>query len=115
MKTSNLLVATGLVFALSAVLAETAVADTAVICTPTGAASFSNRVHVRCSQSFSGIAFFAYKSSDSAGAARYLSLATSALIAGRNVRIFYNPADQSGTSIGCQASDCRLLTGLEMM
>ena len=89
-------------------------AETAVICTPTGVATFPNRIHIRCAQSFSGVVFFAYGSSDSAGAARYMSMATSALISGRNARIFYDPADQSGASIGCRTTDCRLLRGLEI-
>ena len=89
-------------------------AETAVICTPTGVATLASRIHIRCAQSFSGIVFFAYGSSDSAGAARYMSMATSALISGRNVTIIYDPADLSGASIGCQTSDCRLLRGLEI-
>lgn len=94
---------------------ESSMIPTSVICTPTGAATFSNRIHIRCAQSFSGVVFFAYRSSDSAGAARYMSMATSALISGRNVRIFYDPADLSGTNIGCLTSDCRLLQGLEIL
>ncbi len=89
-------------------------AETSVICTPTGVATFATRIHVRCSQSFSGVVFFALASSDSAGAARAMSMATSALIAGRNIRIFYDPADLSGTGIGCQTGDCRLIRGLEI-
>jgi hypothetical protein len=108
-------------------------AEISIICTPTGVATFANRIHVRCAQSFSGIVFFAIGSSEPAGsdrgtraggtepieaaaptAARYLSLATSALITGRNVRIFYDPADLTGAGIGCLTSDCRLLRGLEI-
>lgn len=89
-------------------------AQKSVICTPTGVATFPKRIHVRCSQSFSGIVFFAHRSNDSAGAARNMSMATSALISGRNVRIFYDPADQSGSNIGCNVKDCRLLQGLEI-
>ena len=89
-------------------------AETSVTCTPTGVATFPSRVHIRCSQSFSGVAFFAFGSNDAAAASRNMSLATSALISGRNVRIFYDPADQSGASIGCNVNDCRLLRGLEI-
>jgi hypothetical protein len=89
-------------------------AETSVVCTVTGVANFSARMHVCCAQSFSGIFFFAHRSSDSAGAARYTSIATSALIAGRTVRIFYDPADLTGSSIGCGNGDCRLLRGLEV-
>lgn len=104
----------GLVCGLLIGTREASAAQTSAICTPTGVATFSARIHIRCAQSFSGIVFFAYKSSDSPGAARYMSMGTSALISGRNVRIFYDPADKSGTSIGCQANDCRLLRGLEI-
>lgn len=89
-------------------------AQTWVSCTPKSVATYSSRIHIRCAQSFSGIVFFAYRSSDSAGAARYMSMATSALISGRNVRVLYDPADRSGAQIGCQVGDCRLLRGLEV-
>lgn len=90
------------------------VADVTVVCTPAGVGTFPNRVHVRCSQSFSGIALFAAETADAAAAARYMSMATSALIAGRNLRVSYDPADQTGTKIGCETKDCRLLKGLEI-
>jgi hypothetical protein len=104
----------GLAFGMLTTGSAVFAANKSVICTPTGVATFPNRIHVRCSQSFSGIVFFAYRTSDSAGAARNMSMATSALISGRNVRIFYDPADQSGSKIGCNVKDCRLLQGLEI-
>lgn len=114
MKVKKLVLLAGLVFEPLIGISNATAAETSVLCTPTGVATFSSRIHVRCAQSFSGIVFFAYKASDAAGAARYMSMATSALISGRNVRIFYDPADQSGASIGCQTNDCRLLRGLEI-
>ena len=114
MKAKHLALLAGLVCGLLIGATRASAAQTVVICTPKGVATFSNRIHIRCAQSFSGVFFFAYGSKDSAGAARYMSMATSALISGRNVRIFYDPADQSGASIGCQTSDCRLLRGLEI-
>jgi hypothetical protein len=95
--------------------AEANAAQTWVACTPSSVATYSERIHVRCSESFSEISFFAYGTKkDPAGAARYMSMATSALISGRNVKILYDPEDQSGASIGCQTGDCRLLLALEM-
>jgi hypothetical protein len=113
MKTKSLVLLAGLAYGLLNV--PIASADTSFICTPTGVATFAQRIHVRCSAAQSGIAFFAYRSSDATGAARNLSLASSALIAGRNLRIFYNPADLTGSAIGCGNSDCRLITGMEML
>ena len=114
MKAKYLVLLAGLVLGLLIEASTASAAETSIICTPTGVATFPARIHIRCGQSFSGIVFFAYGSNDSAGAARYMSMATSALIAGRSVRIFYDPADQSGASIGCQIGDCRLLRGLEI-
>ena len=114
MKSKRLVLLVGLVCGLLIQVVGTSAAETWVVCTPTGVATFSSRIHIRCAQSFSGIVFFAYGSGDSAGAARNMSMATSALISGRNVRILYDPADQSGANIGCQTSDCRLIRGLEI-
>jgi hypothetical protein len=95
--------------------AEANASQTWVTCTPSSVATYFERIHIRCSESFSGISFFAYGTKkDPAGAARSMSMATSALISGRNVKILYDPEDQSGASIGCQTGDCRLLIGLEM-
>jgi hypothetical protein len=108
------LVLASLVLGMLSTSGEAIAAQKSVICTPNGVATFPSRIHIRCAQSFSGIVFFAHKSSDSAGAARNMSMATSALISGRNVRVFYDPADQSGSKIGCNVKDCRLLKGLEI-
>ena len=114
MKGKHLVLAAGLYCGLSVAVPTASAAEVWVTCTPTGVATYPSRVHIRCAQSFSGVVYFAYKASDSAGAARNMSMATSALIAGRNVRVLYDPADQSGASIGCQTNDCRLLRGLEI-
>ncbi len=78
-------------------------------------ATFSNRVHVRCSATVSGgILFFALPTTDAAQAARFVSVATSALVAGRTLKIQYDPADLSGAGFGCATSDCRRAMALEM-
>lgn len=91
-------------------------AEITVVCTPSGVATFHNRVQIRCTQSFSGIAQFAVGAEPAATAARYMSLATSAMIAGRNVRITFDPADLgAATAAGCPSTaDCRPLRGLEI-
>src|SRR5574341_1046286 len=80
MKAQCLVLTGALVCALLLAATSASGAETSVICTPTGVATFSGRIHVRCAQSFSGIMFFAHGSGDAAGAARYMSMATSALI-----------------------------------
>ena len=82
--------------------------------TPTAVAHFDARVHVRCSVPISGITYFAVSTSNNNRAARVLALLTTALAAGRDITIFYDPNDTSGTSIGCAASDCRLIQALEV-
>ena len=78
-------------------------------CTPSNVIVFSNRVHIRCVETVGGIQYFATPTADAAHAARVLSIISTATVAGRTVVVFYDPADTSGTSIGCQASDCRLI------
>ena len=78
-----------------------------VNCTANSVAVFSHRIHVRCSQSYSGIRYFAYPTSDATSAARFLSLLTSAQVSGHMLQVLYDPADHSGASYGCALSDCR--------
>jgi arabinogalactan endo-1,4-beta-galactosidase len=86
-----------------------------VDCTPASIGTFASRVHVRCSASVGGgIVFFAVASSDTGFANRYMSLGSSALVAGRTLRIFYDPADTSGSTFGCGTSDCRKAQGIEL-
>ncbi|NOZ06227.1 MAG: hypothetical protein GXP41_07745 [Chloroflexi bacterium] len=84
-------------------------------CTPARVAVFATRIHVKCAAGISGIWYFAYPTSDAAGAARVLSVLNSALVTGRTLVILYDPSDTtSGPPIGCAASDCRLLQALEV-
>ena len=105
-------------FALVAVLGIASEASAANVwsdCTPAGVATFANRVHVRCSASVSGgIFYFAVATTDAAQAARFVSVATSALVAGRPLKVWYDPADLSGANFGCATSDCRRAQALEL-
>ncbi len=83
-----------------------------VACTPSNVIVFSNRVHIRCEETFGGIRFFAAPTSNAAHVSRILSVITTATVAGRTVVVFYDPANTSGTAIGCAASDCRLIDAI---
>ena len=88
--------------------------ETSIFCTPVDVMTFEygsalDRVHVQCAAAVGGIRYFAASTANAARAARILSTISAAQIAGRTLGIRYDPDDTSGTSIGCQASDCRLI------
>ena len=82
------------------------------VCEPTEVAVYKSRIHVKCSTSATDgqatIWFWAVSTADTDHANHFLSTATTALIAGRNLKISYTPGDTSGQSFGCQANDCRV-------
>ena len=84
-------------------------ASTFVSCVPVGIMTFSSRVHVQCQTPISGVSYFAASTADAANVARILSVITAAQVAGRTLTVLYDPADTSGTAIGCLAADCRLI------
>ena len=84
-------------------------AETWISCTPVGIVTYRVRVHVRCAAAVGGITYFAASTQDVAFSARVLSVITAAQVAGRTLSILYDPADVSGTAIGCLAADCRLI------
>jgi hypothetical protein len=87
-------------------------------CTIWEIAIFPNRVHVLCTTPYidgaESISYFAYPTSDSAGASRYLSLFETAKATGVTVTIYFNTGDHTGTTFGCQAADCRKITGAQL-
>ena len=87
-------------------------------CTPSNVATFTDRVHVRCTtgaQPNNKIFYFSYCSTkDSAQASRFLSVFTTAKATGKNLGIYYNQTDLSGASCGCSTSDCRVIAGAEV-
>jgi len=87
------------------------------VCSPTHVAAFDTRIHVRCSTpAETTVYYFAVcAASDSAFASRVLSVFTSAKVTGKQLAIYYNPADTSGTSCGCSTADCRVIQGAEVM
>ncbi len=84
-----------------------------VNCSAANVGVFKSRIHVKCNESYSGISYFAYPTSDAASAARFLSILSAANLSGRTIQVLYNPADfTSATSYGCMAGDCRPFTAL---
>jgi hypothetical protein len=85
------------------------------LCVPVQVAVWANapRIHVRCASAVGGgIQYFALSTSDSALAARVLSVMTTAQVAGRTLDITFDPSDLSGASIGCLTTDCRLIEAI---
>ena len=89
---------------------------TSFLCTPVAVAAWSSRVHVRCSAAASGsISYFSVcNSPDSGFASRALSVFTTAKVTAKNLMIYYDAADTSGTACGCSGVDCRVITGAEV-
>lgn len=86
------------------------------LCTPARVGVFNNRVHVRCTVANAGILYYAFPTKDQAAVARVLAILNSAILTGRSLYIFNDPADTtSGPPISCQASDCRLILALEIL
>ena len=85
-----------------------------VYCTPVEIAAIDNRISLKCSESYGkeGIRFFASSTKDAASAARYLSVITTAQVAGRTLSVLYDHNDESGADFNCSVSNCRRLYGV---
>jgi len=84
-------------------------------CTPAIVGVFTNRVYVQCSASvLPGVNQFAVSSSDSGMAARFLSAFITAKVTAKTLRIHYFPGGD-GTSFGCLGSNCRPISGVEVL
>jgi len=85
-------------------------------CTSEKVAAYANRIHVRCSNPApGGIYFFALGTTHSSHAARVLSILSMAHVTGKQLAILYDPTDTSGSAIGCQVGDCRLIQSAEIL
>ena len=87
-------------------------AATWISCTPTQSMVYSNRVHVKCATAVNGIYYFAASTSDANFATRILTTANTGVVSGRTLNVLYDPADLSGSAIGCANSDCRLISAI---
>lgn len=84
-------------------------------CVPVLTGTFANRIHVKCASSVSGgIVWFAVDSSKPDYANRFMSIVNTALVAGRTLTIYFDPADTSGAAFGCAVADCRKAIGINM-
>jgi len=92
-----------------AVLGVSTAAAGETICTPGNVMVFYNRVHVKCVETVGGIQYFAAPTTDAAHVSRVLTILSTALAAGRQLSIIYDPADTSGSAFGCAAGDCRII------
>lgn len=80
---------------------------------------FTNRVLVHCSAALpapgspviNGINWFGVPTTDSASASRFLGVFQTALLSGKTLVLYLDPADTSGAAWGCDVSDCRTLGG----
>ena len=85
------------------------------ICTPKFIGVFSNRVHVLCTIAAPGsIYYFSTPTSDSKNANRILSVMLTAKALAKNLQIYYNTTG-NGSAYGCNFSDCRPITAIEIM
>jgi len=85
-------------------------------CTPDLVVSANVRVVAHCAAPFAigapsptNIYWFAYPTSDSGNASRMLSLFETAKATGSTITFYFDTADTSGVSYGCQANDCRAI------
>jgi len=101
----------GVTLILVGAIASPALAAT-FTCTPVDVTAFVGRVHVKCSSPAddggSMIYFWAVSTGNQETANRFLTLAVSALVSGRQLVLAYTPGDTSGVPFGCQAADCRV-------
>ena len=85
-------------------------------CAVVDVGAFTTRVHVHCAVGYvlnptTTIYWFAYPTSDSAGASRLLSVFETAKATGSTVTVFFETTDLSGANFGCQTQDCRTIIG----
>ena len=90
-------------------------APTSISCVPAGVASSSSLVHVECATPVGGIKYFALPVAAKDEANRLISLASTALVAGRTLGIWYDPADTTtGPTFGCASANCRRVLSIDL-
>jgi hypothetical protein len=79
-------------------------------CKPVQAATYTNRIHVKCEAAVDGkFLFFAASTADAKFAARALSVIEAGQLGDKFVSILFDPSDKSGQAFGCDAVSCRQL------
>lgn len=91
-------------------LPATARADTWWSCQAIEVMEFSNRIHVRCSNTITlngnVVRWLAIPKTDQNRASRFMSAGTAAILSGKYFRVVVPESSATNTS-GCLASDCR--------
>src|ERR1700690_4257474 len=82
-------------------------------CKPVEAATFTDRVHVKCEAAVDGqfLYFAASTSADPKFAARALSVIEAGQLGGKYILVLFDPNDKTGPGFGCLIPDCRPMTG----
>ena len=84
-------------------------------CSPDLIVAANVRVVARCVTGYTSAAaghtfyWFAYPTSDSAGASRILSIFETARATSSTVTFYFDDLDTSGAAFGCNANDCRAI------
>jgi hypothetical protein len=104
----------GILFSVHPVRAKPLAAGVTSSCIPDRVVSANIRVVAHCPTGYfidqnTTVYWFAYPTSDSANASRMLSLFETAKATGASVTFYFDTADHSGASYGCQISDCRAI------
>lgn len=102
-------------FALVSVITPNEALGVDAFCNPIQTLAFANadkRVHVLCSQSISGVKYFALKPDDANLVSRVLSIISTAQVAGRTLVISYDPNPVSGAGGNCNPADCRWILAI---
>ncbi len=87
-----------------------------VSCKPIEAATYPERIHVKCAWAVDNkFWYFAASTTDARAAARALSVIESAQLGDKFVNVLFDPNDQSGATFGCLTSNCRQLLAVMMV
>lgn len=89
-------------------------------CVPDYIVSANVRVVAHCVTPFNNtdagnlIYWFAYPTTDSAGASRMLSILETARATSSSVTFYFDSMDTSGNAMGCNSSDCRAVWAITL-
>ena len=92
-------------------------ADGTFECLPTSVAEFSNRVHVRCSNTFAAgadvVEYIAIDKTDDAKTTRFVSMGNAALLGKKKFSVYLLTSSASNVS-GCLSTNCRTPTSFSV-
>ncbi len=84
-------------------------------CVPDLIVSANTRVVARCAVPYnSAIYWFAFPTTDSGNASRMLSMFETAKTTGSQITFYFDAADTSGGSYGCDPANCRAIWAVTM-